>query len=412
MTGLTLEQSELEVTQQHNLKRMLRRIRHARRTTRHSRLMKQEGKASDDQWDDIDDAGLSLRKMSVTMDIQDSPTAQELSRRVARLFNLVFEPLEAIAAKGVRVTRISGALTNCVYMVTLDPAPVASVHSSQVYTTFLRVYGTGVDEIISRDKELYWLSQLSSLGFGPRLATLTKTDIMETWTSKHIARRMCELHSLVSFYRPFGQHDQTDLPNVDLSGKPELWTNLDRWLMLVEQKRPQIAQVCKRDAQCTAILNDWPRLVGSLVPKIKALVDKARSPVVFAHDDLQYGNILRLHGTQELVVVDFEYAGYNYRGFDIANHFCEWMSDYNHPDAPHRLHEDMYPDPAQRHAFLRTYVKAKAFLDANMSADKSQLTNQQIDDEVQKLEAEIHPFVAASHLHWGRLGIFIASMDE
>ncbi|KAJ1950961.1 hypothetical protein EC988_004196 [Linderina pennispora] len=481
MTGLTLEQSELEVTQQHNLKRILRRIRQARRTTRHSRLMKHEGKASDDQWDDIDDAGLSLRKMSVTMDIQDSPTAQELSRRVARLFNLVFEPLEAIAAKGVRVTRISGALTNCVYMVTLDPAPVASVHSSQVYTWvrerkgsrradltelpakyLLRVYGTGVDEIISRDKELYWLSQLSSLGFGPRLfgifgngrleeflesATLTKTDIMETWTSKHIARRMCELHSLVSFYRPFGQHDQTDQPNVDLSGKPELWTNLDRWLMLVEQKWPQIAQVCKRDAQCTAVLNDWPRLVGSLVPKLKALVDKARSPVVFAHDDLQYGNILRLHATQELVVVDFEYAGYNYRGFDIANHFCEWMSDYNHPDAPHRLHEDMYPDPAQRHAFLRTYVKAKAFLDANMSADKSQvlsdqpiqlkgieLTNQQIDDEVQKLEAEIHPFVAASHLHWGvwgllqacaseidfdyvgyaaqRLGIFIASMDE
>lgn len=23
--------------------------------------------------------------------------------------------------------------------------------------------------------------------------------------------------------------------------------------------------------------------------------------------------------------VDYEYAGFNYRGYDIANHFCEWM---------------------------------------------------------------------------------------
>ncbi|KAJ1951452.1 hypothetical protein FBU59_000142 [Linderina macrospora] len=473
MTGLTLEQSELEVRQQHNLKRMLRRIRTSRRPTqpqhkRHSSLKHQEDRttskssSANSDWDDIDDAGLSLRKMSVTIDIQDAPTGMELSRRVAKLFNSVFEPLEPIDGESVTVTRISGALTNCVYMVAVRPAPVASAHSSQVYTWvreskgprranrtelpskyLLRVYGVGVDEMISRDKELYWLSQLSSLGFGPRLfgifgngrleeflesETLTKEDIKEPWTSKHIARRMCELHSLVSYYRPFGAAQPAAaaaLPNVDLSGAPELWTNLERWLPLVQQKWTHITKVCARNPDCTQILDTWSQLTDQLIPNLKAQIDAANSPVVFAHDDLQYGNILRLHGTDELVVVDFEYAGYNYRGFDLANHFCEWMADYGHPVNPHQLCESAYPDAAQRHAFLRTYVKAKAFLDANMCADKEmvvsdhpiqltgvELTKQQIDEEVAVLEREIHPFVAASHLHWGVWGLLQACASE
>ena len=29
-----------------------------------------------------------------------------------------------------------------------------------------------------------------------------------------------------------------------------------------------------------------------------------------------------------VVLIDFEFSSYNYRGFDIANHFNEWMYDY------------------------------------------------------------------------------------
>ena len=31
---------------------------------------------------------------------------------------------------------------------------------------------------------------------------------------------------------------------------------------------------------------------------------------------------------EKLVIIDFEYCSYNYRGFDVANHFCESMYDY------------------------------------------------------------------------------------
>ncbi|KAJ2015674.1 hypothetical protein GGI10_001989 [Coemansia sp. RSA 2530] len=483
MTGLSLQQSELEVSQQRNLKRMIRRIRASRRPphhhvgasprtpVKHASLRKptmpslslpapelNRAPPEDDsqEWSDdstLDDS-LSLRKMDIVMDIADSPSPTELSARVARLFNSVFEPSPSIEPEHVSVSRLSGAMTNCVFMVTVTPAPhvpttaaVTAVLRSTAVTQgdcvqlpvkyLLRVYGTGVDEFLSREKELYWLSQLTSLGFGPRLygifgngrleeflesTTLTKSDIRDPSTSKHIARRMCELHSLVSYYRPFGG------PNtraVDLSGAPELWTNVESWLRLVEKKWSRIRTVCADNPLCMGLLDNWPRLEQA-VAKLRLVIARANSPVVFAHDDLQYGNILRLENTGELVVVDFEYAGYNYRGFDIANHFCEWMADYHHEHRPHVLGEDAYPTLAQRRGFLRTYVKAKAFLDANMKADKGVVENdkdlvklrwvtlgeERIKAEIDYLEKEVTPFVPASHLHWGVWGLLQACSSD
>lgn len=58
--------------------------------------------------------------------------------------------------------------------------------------------------------------------------------------------------------------------------------------------------------------------------------------VVFSHNDMQEGNILLRQSSQkpELVVIDFEYCSYNYRGFDVANHFLEWQFDYTAPKYP------------------------------------------------------------------------------
>lgn len=51
---------------------------------------------------------------------------------------------------------------------------------------------------------------------------------------------------------------------------------------------------------------------------------------------MQEGNILMRENTKkpELVLIDFEYCSYNYRGFDLANHFAEWQYDYTAPEYP------------------------------------------------------------------------------
>lgn len=396
-----------------------------------------------DEWVDSDkpspeDDGLTLRKMSVVMDISDLPPKDVLKRRVSELFNRVFELEPALQDTDIcEVCRLSGAMTNCVFMVEINPGTRQRQDQRQDQRPMprkylLRVYGAGVDEFLSREKELYWLSQLTALGFGPRLygifgngrleeflesTTLTRDDMRKPVTSKHIARRLCELHSLVSYYRPYGSEKEAETP--------ELWSNIDSWMALVQRKWGRVREVCQGSAECQKILDNWGG-VERVARELRQKTDNTSSPIVFAHDDLQYGNILRLRTTGELVVVDFEYAGYNYRGFDIANHFCEWMADYHHPTHPHALDPQQYPSQHEREAFLRTYVKAKAFMDANMRADVGvvesdterielraiRLSDETIRQEVRALDEEVQAFVAASHLHWGVWGLLQACSSE
>ena len=52
----------------------------------------------------------------------------------------------------------------------------------------------------------------------------------------------------------------------------------------------------------------------------------AQSPLVFAHNDLLSGNIMVATdgtSTPTMTFIDFEYADWAPRGYDLANHFCE-----------------------------------------------------------------------------------------
>ncbi|XP_034500767.1 choline kinase alpha isoform X1 [Ailuropoda melanoleuca] len=87
---------------------------------------------------------------------------------------------------------------------------------------------------------------------------------------------------------------------------------------------------------------------------LRSLLESTPSPVVFCHNDCQEGNILMLEGRensekQRLMLIDFEYSSYNYRGFDIGNHFCEWMYDYNYEKYPFfRANTLKYPTKKQQ----------------------------------------------------------------
>uniref|UniRef100_G1U3X1 ethanolamine kinase n=1 Tax=Oryctolagus cuniculus TaxID=9986 RepID=G1U3X1_RABIT len=87
---------------------------------------------------------------------------------------------------------------------------------------------------------------------------------------------------------------------------------------------------------------------------LRSLLEATPSPVVFCHNDCQEGNILLLEGrerpdTHRLMLIDFEYSSYNYRGFDIGNHFCEWAYDYSYERYPFfRADIQKYPSRKQQ----------------------------------------------------------------
>lgn len=73
-----------------------------------------------------------------------------------------------------------------------------------------------------------------------------------------------------------------------------------------------------------------------------------------------------------IVVIDFEYASPNPRGYDIANHFQEWRADYHHTTLSWSLtHHGSYPDEQQRRKWLRAYVEQGRLLRMGGRATKA-----------------------------------------
>ncbi|XP_027563072.1 choline/ethanolamine kinase-like [Neopelma chrysocephalum] len=95
---------------------------------------------------------------------------------------------------------------------------------------------------------------------------------------------------------------------------------------------------------------------------LRDLLESTPSPVVFCHNDVQEGNILLLAGheaspSDKLMLIDFEYSSYNYRGFDIGNHFCEWVYNYTHDSWPFfKASPENYPSRQQQLHFIRHYL--------------------------------------------------------
>ncbi|KAJ8659085.1 hypothetical protein O0I10_005123 [Lichtheimia ornata] len=271
------------------------------------------------------------------------------------------------------VRRVSGALTNAVYFVTVG----------NTTTLLLRVYGIGSDEFIDRSNELLWLNRLAHLKLGPRLlaifgngrfeeflpsTTLTHSDLQDPVLSAQIARRFRQLHSLIDIYPPASPDEMA------------IWHSVDRWFETLQQ-----------ESHSLPFIFDFDRL-GREIDQCKAFL-KNTSPIVFAHNDVQYGNVLRLKGTANtLVLVDFEYAGYNPRGYDIANHFIEWTYNY-HGDTPALMCPDAFPSTAQQIRFLKEYANGD-------------------DNLVDSLLVETRQWLMAVHLHWGLWGLVQACHSE
>ena len=99
-----------------------------------------------------------------------------------------------------------------------------------------------------------------------------------------------------------------------------------------------------------------------------------------------------MKGTDDLVLVDFEYAGYNPRGFDLANHFSEWMYNY-HSDTPEDQQRHRFPTIGDQRRFLTAYAAGHS-------------------DDVDTLLEEISAWIMAVHLHWALWGFLQASQSE
>ncbi|KAH7316665.1 kinase-like domain-containing protein [Stachybotrys elegans] len=296
----------------------------------------------------------------------------------------------------ISVERLSGALTNAVYVVT-PPADLPDNGSRNTpKKVLLRVYGPQAEHLIDRENELQVLQRLARKKIGPRLLgtfqngrfeqyfnsiTLTPFDLREPDTSKQIAKRMRELH------------DGIEVLHHERENGPAVWKNWDQWQEKVgsiltfldgifEKSRGDASQRSRHQAwlsngyvcgvpweQFRDMVAKYRAYIVSMYKDEKFVKDR----LIFAHNDTQYGNILRIRPDDEkspllqaankhkqLVVIDFEYAAANVPGLEFANHFTEWTYNYHDPVTSHACNERRYPTVEEQHRFIKAYVNHKS----------------------------------------------------
>jgi len=237
--------------------------------------------------------------------------------------------------------------------------------------------------------------------------TLTPSDIRDPTISRWIGARMAELHSV--------DIDVVEGILTPASRKVKEWdigamNNVNAWIALAEDvlKLSVISDAIRAQLDLKAFKKEWSKYLQWL-----STVDDINngSRRVFAHNDTQYGNLLRLHDSKSLdehrqiIVVDFEYAGPNPASYDIANHFHEWTADY-HSSTPHLYDFSRYPTYDQRCNFYIAYLGHTATFGgvAVMAEPDREL-------QLSKLEEQVRIWSPASHAMWAVWGIVQARDD-
>jgi choline kinase len=242
------------------------------------------------------------------------------------------------------------------------------------------------------------LRRLAKKNIGPRLLgtfnngrfeeffnayTLTSRDLRVPETSRQIAKRMRELHAGI------------ELLYEEREGGPSVFKNWDKW---VERCEPVISWLDKEISDSSKRSKTswrergfvcgvhWPMFRDAVGEYRKWLtsqcggIHEIKKRLVFAHNDTQYGNLLRLEPSDEsplllpanehkqLVVIDFEYASANTPGLEFANHFSEWCYNYHDPERPWACNTRDYPTPQEQHRFISAYVSHRSHLGGRPSA--------------------------------------------
>ncbi|KAJ6218794.1 hypothetical protein RDWZM_004606, partial [Blomia tropicalis] len=295
---------------------------------------------------------------------------------------------------------VSGGLSNLLYYCSLPSThtPVTG-EPSQV---LLRMYGQLLEKNDTKITDSVITMLLSERNLGPKLygifpggrleeyipaRAMVCKELKELKYAAIIARKLATVHHL----------------NVPINKDPTwLYDTLKRWL---KQVRDYKHECVEKIPQLEKELLEFD-FEGEF-DYLTKLFSLCGSPIVFAHNDLQEGNILlpsgditncvQMNNTKSLellddhiVFIDFEFCAYNYRGFDLGNHFCERMFDYSNPEWPHYYADlNEYPDDEAKLYFIREYLK--------QSNEIKEAEEMDTEDHLLK-EAEF--YALASHFLW------------
>ncbi|XP_022730655.1 probable ethanolamine kinase isoform X2 [Durio zibethinus] len=275
------------------------------------------------------------------------------------------------------VETVSGGITNLLLKVSVKE------ENGDTVAVTVRLYGPNTEYVINRERELQAIKYLSAAGFGAKLLgvfgngmvqsfinarTLTPSDMRKPKLAAEIAKQLRRFH-------------QVEIPG---SKEPQLWVDIFKFF-----EKASTLQFEDIDKQRIYEKISFKELHKE-VTQLTELTGLLNAPVVFAHNDLLSGNLMLNDEHDKLYFIDFEYGSYNYRGFDIGNHFNEYAGydcDYS-----------LYPSKDEQHHFFRHYLQPEKPYEVS-------------EKDLEALYVETNTFMLASHLYWALWALIQARMS-
>lgn len=319
----------------------------------------------------------SLEILSSSLSVDTSLSLPAMKPRIIELCKDIFKKWSNFDASCFSVETVSGGITNLLLKVTVKE------ENGIEESVTVRLYGPNTDYVINRERELVAIRYLSAAGFGAKLLaifgngmvqsfinarTLTPSDIREAKLGAEIAKQLRKFH-------------EVEIPG---SREPQLWIDVSKFFEKAskltfddDQKQKKYESISFKEIQ-------------SEINELKTVADRINAPVVFSHNDLLSGNIMLNEEEGKLYIIDFEYGSYNYRGFDLGNHFNEYAGydcDYS-----------LYPSKEEQYHFFKHYLQPDA-------------PHEVPSGDLDALYVETNTFMLASHLYWALWALIQAKMS-
>ncbi|KAL0013815.1 hypothetical protein SO802_000884 [Lithocarpus litseifolius] len=316
-----------------------------------------------------------IRSSSLTVD--HSLSLPHMKPRIIELCKDLFKKWSELDDSRFSVETVSGGITNL-----LLKASVKEESGNDVSVT-VRLYGPNTEYVINRERELQAIKYLSAAGFGAKLLgvfgngmvqsfinarTLIESDMRKPKIAAEIAKQLRKFH-------------EVEIPG---SKEPQLWIDISKFF-----EKASVLEFDDSEKQRMYKMISFKEIHDEIV-ELKELTGLLNAPVVFAHNDLLCGNLMVNDEEEKLYLIDFEYGSYNYRGFDIGNHFNEYAGydcDYS-----------LYPNKDEQYHFFRHYLQPDNPLEVP-------------DKDIEALYVESNTYMLASHLYWALWGIIQAKMS-
>ncbi|XP_054157051.1 choline/ethanolamine kinase-like [Oppia nitens] len=242
----------------------------------------------------------------------------------------------------IEVIRITGGLTNQLYKCSIIE-PIGSTTDPSVVA--IRLYGSkyynkDICDGSERLSDIIIAMMMSVKKLGPELlGVFTGGDITAFY--KHRQFKLEEQKNDKLVEELFRKIAQIHAMNVPLKKKHWLLNEIDTISRHVLNCTPYRQLICEHNCETLKTYD-----IKDEIRWLNQTVQQCGSPMTFTHNDLLSANVMVLEDNNndnsgdQLLICDYEYASYSYRGLDLSSIIGEWGRLWNDFKTAHNFVDD------------------------------------------------------------------------